>query len=123
MTEAMDRTKMIYLPVPAKPKARPIVTSNGTYMPKDYEAWKESMGWALKEAGIKGDSYPGSVRFEMICTPHGMWIELRPTSVVRPKGIRGDIDNLAGGVLDALQENELMKNDSQVTEMAIRMEE
>lgn len=114
---------MIYLPVPAKPKARPVVTKNGTYMPDDYTKWKESFMWALKEAGVGASEYAGSVRLEMICTPHGMWVELKPTAIVRPKGLRGDIDNLAGGVLDAFQDYRLILDDKQTTEMVVRMEE
>ncbi len=119
----LDKSTMMYLPIAAKPKARPSVTKNGTYMPEDYTDWQEAMGWALKEKGVKGDDYPGSVRMELICTPHGMWVEMKPTAVIRPKGIGGDIDNLAGGVLDAFQEHHIFKNDSQVTEMVVRMEE
>jgi len=38
---------------------------------------------------------------------------------VRPKHVRADLDNLAGGLMDALQDAETIKNDELIRELHI----
>ncbi|MBA2707195.1 MAG: RusA family crossover junction endodeoxyribonuclease [Gemmatimonadaceae bacterium] len=70
-------------------KARPRVTRFGTYMPKPYMQWR-------KEFEAMGrQQYPGP--------PLDMPVSITVV-VVTPSGkIRGDLDNVVGAQLDALQ--------------------
>jgi Holliday junction resolvase RusA-like endonuclease len=101
------------LPWTGKPKARPRVTKNGTFMPKDYQEWKKQVIEFLQATQYTGtitdpfmiDLLFGSETVEITIT------EL--SGFKRAKYVRADLDNLIGGVLDALQDAEIIKNDSQ----------
>ena len=70
----------------AVPKKRPRVTRNGTYMPHGYTDWKQETAYQMRKAW-------GQPPIEGTL---GVAIEL-----VARKRPRGDMDNLAGAVLDA----------------------
>lgn len=72
-----------------KPKARPRVTGRATYMPKSYQDWRAEIRRAL--IASYGSVVPVDFRFHC---------EMVFMSKKRP---RGDLDNLIGGVLDAIQ--------------------
>lgn len=71
----------------AKPKARPRVTSRGTYMPGGYQDWLNETRFLMQRelAGMPPASGKLAVRI----------------LVQAPSKPRGDLDNLAGGILDA----------------------
>ena len=69
------------------PKARPRVTSRGTYMPPGYQDWKQETRMLLVRA------YDGRAPLE-----GHLSIEVAFVSKKKP---RGDMDNLLGAVLDA----------------------
>ena len=84
------------LPIEPKAKARPRVTSNGTYMPRDYQEWRERF------VALVGDQWRGE--------PFGMFgIDLTVTT--KTGRMRPDLDNVLGAVLDALQAARVVEND------------
>lgn len=92
------------IPGPPKSKARPRVTSRGTFMPADYRAWKKHVAacamWApgVREWDPHAQAFRVSADFFM------------PTR----RGL--DVDNLLGGVLDGLN-GVMWKDDSAVCEL------
>ncbi len=72
----------------ARPKARPISGKGRMYVPREYQQWKGEIRafLAVTYAPIPTQA-PVSVAIEL----HG------------PNRPRGDLDNLAGGLLDAIQ--------------------
>lgn len=92
------------------PKARPKVTSRGTYMPKRYAEWLEE---AATYIALAKDHYDGFVGVEMRFTKEGCRVDVWEIPATR-RYLRGDIDNLAGGVLDAMVKGGLIEDDRQV---------
>jgi len=98
------------LPWPPAPKKRPRVTTNGTYMPKEYKEWK---------AAVAGDALSG---------PVGLVVEFHKEKIVlmaaeAPDITRfgqADIDNLLGGLMDAMQDSGKIQNDRQITAVQMR---
>jgi len=75
------------VPMRCATKARPRVTSKGTFMPNDYVQWKQTFGvYATKYCRLL--SFPGDVSVSIIA-------QFKQVP-------RGDADNYAGAVLDAL---------------------
>lgn len=72
----------------AKPKARPVSGKGRMFMPRAYTDWKASVRRYLAEAYAP----------KPLVTPCTIDIEIRA-----PSKPRGDLDNLAGGLLDAIQ--------------------
>lgn len=72
----------------AKPKARPYNGKGRMFMPREYTDWKASVRRYLAETYAP----------EPLLTPCTIDIEIRA-----PSKPRGDLDNLAGGLLDAIQ--------------------
>jgi Holliday junction resolvase RusA-like endonuclease len=100
--------------MPAKAKARPRVTANGTHMPKEYSQWKRDFAWLARQAMV-GKRFVGNV--DVIMTFHKDSVNITIMDSERPRFGRSDIDNLAGGVLDALQDGGLIMNDNKVVEL------
>ncbi|MEM9770009.1 MAG: RusA family crossover junction endodeoxyribonuclease [Cyanobacteria bacterium P01_D01_bin.73] len=80
------------------PKARPRVTRNGTFMPRKYREWKTQ---AITSLQLQWSNAPP------ISEPVGIEILLTGK---HPR--RGDSDNVAGAILDALQDAGVLKNDN-----------
>lgn len=113
--------QMLWLPVRGMPKKRPRVTSHGTFMPRRYVDWKEEVGAELV-GGMSGQvDYPVElfVAFESDRTG----VQLMPMpAAVRPKHLkRADIDNLVGGVMDAMQDAGVLADDRLVYQVNARV--
>ena len=85
------------------PKARPRVTSSGTFMPENYTLWKKYAIRSLSEQKLHHlIQYPiNSCKIRIIC-----------------KGIQhlnSDADNITGSIFDALVQSKVIKNDNLVT--------
>ena len=105
----------VELPAMAKPRAR--VTRRGTYMPKEYREWKEDVGWLVKTAMRQQNIDPltSRVYVRLDLSKNGFLLVLEESSLKRFGS--ADIDNLAGGVLDALQDAEVIANDRDVVKL------
>jgi len=90
--------------IPARVKPRPRTTMTGhVYMPQDYSDWKKEVASTLARALKFMPLFP-QARLEM-----RLWVW---TS-------RGDVDNLAGGVMDAMT-GMVWTDDSQVVDLFVR---
>jgi Holliday junction resolvase RusA-like endonuclease len=80
------------------PKARPRLGSNGAYSPENYRNWKD---WAIIELC---QQYRQKKRIELV--DHiGIILHGKHSR-------RGDSDNIAGSILDALVQAEILKGDN-----------
>jgi Holliday junction resolvase RusA-like endonuclease len=99
-------------------KARPRVTSNGTYMPQEYRDWKRTFAFHAGrqfEQWLQANGHPV---LSMIQGPIAVSVEWRTTT----GNMRPDVDNALGSVLDALQDALIFANDSQVREIHGRVD-
>ena len=84
----------IEIPMPPAAKARPRVTSRGTYMPRKYQEWRREFVGHCEGSGQVSGPFALAVTFET------------KSGTMRP-----DLDNAAAAVLDALQDAEVIQND------------
>lgn len=85
-----------------KPQARPRVTRNGTYTPQASRDWKEAVGRAAWLAKVQSVDGP---------------VELH---IVLGGALRGDVDNYAKGIMDALN-GIAYKDDRQVKSLSVTL--
>ena len=100
--------------MPAKPKARPRMSGKTVHMPTDYNKWKRDFAWVARQA-MKGKQFIGNV--DVIMTFHKESVNITIMDSESTRFGQSDIDNLAGGVLDALQDGGLIVNDNKVVEL------
>ena len=100
---------IVRIPYPAQPKARPRVTSRGTYMPKPYTVWKENVATVM---GLRMKPLTGRVAVSMVF--HSDYFTVSVNKTEKERFGRADIDNMIGGVLDALQDAGVIENDRDV---------
>ena len=112
----------LFIPVRAIPKERPKVHRGGAHYSKRYVEFRENVVRSLREQGVElsGIDYP--VSMEVSFKTNGFHLQLRPVSTIyggiaRPTHVRGDADNLAGGVMDALEDGGVLMNDKHVLEL------
>jgi Holliday junction resolvase RusA-like endonuclease len=99
-------------------KARPRVTSNGTYMPQEYRDWKRKFAWLASQEWDHWLRANGHHVPSIIDGPIAVSVEWRTTT----GNMRPDVDNALGSVLDALQDALIFANDSQVREIHGRVD-
>jgi Holliday junction resolvase RusA-like endonuclease len=92
----MNEAFTFFLPGPVVPKARPRVTVNGTYNPENYSAWKQD-AIAYFERQWAREPLSGVTVSILLKGKHSR---------------RGDLDNIAGAILDALVQAEILKDDN-----------
>ncbi len=117
--EHVDRSGMLFLPIRGKPKARPRVVKGNTYMPANYTAFKEKISIEMLDRGlIPSIPHAGPLSLEAIFGTDGMWFQLRPVpGHERAKHMKADVDNLLGGLMDALQDATVLEDDKQIIEV------
>jgi Holliday junction resolvase RusA-like endonuclease len=94
------------------PKARPRVTKNGTFMPKNYTEWKAS---AITDFIIQMRDHNLTYPLDKIMVK---------IALIGKHPKRGDLDNIAGAILDALVQSEFIKNDglNNVSNLAVGLQ-
>ena len=110
---------MLYLPVRGKPKARPRVVDKHAYMPDDYMAFKGKVDSEMRIRGmIPREMVTGPLSLDAVFGTDGMWFQLRPVpGHVRAVHVQADVDNLLGGLMDALQDATVYEDDKQIVEV------
>ena len=109
----------VAVPLPPMPKKRPRVTRNGTFMPPAYVKWKADVGTLIKVAANRQQAqFTGRVAVSVDFSKDHMVVEVE--SIERERFGQADIDNLAGAVMDALQESGVIVNDRDVVELEAR---
>jgi len=105
-----------YIKLRGKPKGRPQVTRNGTYMPPEYQAWREEFGWLVKSQ--KPPRFSRAVELHLGFHSDGVQVVMMELEdAARPKYVQGDIDNLIGGVMEVLEDVGVINNDKQIVKV------
>lgn len=100
----MEGYQMALAPMEPFGKARPRVTANGTYMPREYQAARRTLQAAFGEMTVRP---PWIVRVTAVRRMPASWSKRKRAEmdgrwcVTRP-----DVDNIVAGVLDALFEED-----------------
>jgi Holliday junction resolvase RusA-like endonuclease len=111
------------VPIPARPKARPRSGQGRVYMDPAYMAWKDEFAIRAKAAGAVLLDYP--VRFEVALSRTETVVTVSDLELGYNKRsglLTGDVDNYAGGVMDALN-GVAWHDDRQVWEMEAWLEQ
>jgi Holliday junction resolvase RusA-like endonuclease len=96
------------LPGNVVPKARPRITRNGSFIPKNYRCWKTLAISRMKQQ-YQGETLQQAAVAIVLTGKH-------------PR--RGDLDNLSGSILDALVQAGILRDDNMtvVSSLSIRLE-
>ena len=100
----MEGYQMALAPMEPFGKARPRVTANGTYMPREYQAARRTLQAAFGEMTVRP---PWIVRATAVRRMPASWSKRKRAEmdgrwcVTKP-----DVDNIVAGVLDALFEED-----------------
>ena len=107
----------LILPWGGKSKPRPRVTSRGTYNDSEYTQWKEAVAEWVVVAGVPVLSGPLSllVKFKKES------MEVMLSEGAPPRFGQSDIDNMSGGLMDALQLSGTFKNDIQIAQLSAQI--
>ncbi len=117
--EGVRRKGMLRLNVRGKPKPRPRADKGQVHNPPDYTAWKHEVAHELAALNIQ-NQIAVPVRLDVVFGTDYIDFQLYPmVDHVRSKHVRADLDNLAGGLMDALQDAGTIKNDELVRELHI----
>ena len=107
----------LILPWEGKPKARPRVTENGTYMPKEYVEWKEAIAEYVRLQNLPTLVGPLSLLSKF----YKDRIEVMVSEGAPPRYGQADVDNLSGGLMDALEDAGCYKNDIQIAQLSAQI--
>ncbi len=114
----------IVIPGHVVPKTRPRFNSatGRAYTDSKYRDYLE-MAATIIAIEHKGDPLEGPLYVQTRFNAEGVTVNYR-ASLFKPEwtGRRGDIDNLAGSILDALQQGGAIKNDKDVVSLAAVIE-
>lgn len=98
-------------------------TGGARFNPEKYRTWKEAAGFIAQGIRRGRPKLEGPVGIELVITPDGIIFEVWETAVSEARGtLRGDLDNYAKALIDALQ-GVLYKNDRQVETITVRFAE
>lgn len=97
---------MLVLALKPQAKARPRVTSRGTYMPSAYTAWRKDFVSACNEYDWAPVAGPFAITLRF---------------VTKSGTMRPDLDNAAGACLDALQDAGVIENDKNCRRLVAEM--
>jgi Holliday junction resolvase RusA-like endonuclease len=123
MTSA-TRDGWIRLPIIGMPKARPKFNSvtRQVYMPEDYTQWKHGVSDALVDQGIHAPYHEDPMKLKAVFGEDYIEFQLFPVEGHRrAKHVTADIDNLAGGLMDALEQGQVIKNDKLIVRLDARV--
>ena len=115
----------ITLPLKPKVASRPRVRKGHAYLEKGYAEWLDDAVVLLGLIARKQEIATAEGPLEVIIRLREKEIEVTvlPSSKYTSRGkLRGDIDNYAKAILDAMQKAELIVNDRQVERLTIQME-
>jgi Holliday junction resolvase RusA-like endonuclease len=108
----------LIIPGRVVPKARPRFNRNtgNAYTEPKYRAWLD-MAAEVVALTLRKPMMEGPMLLRCAFTPAGVEVAIMDTSPVEWKGQRGDLDNLTGSVMDALQQGAAIKNDRHIVRL------
>ena len=100
------------------PKARPRFDprSGRAYTPKAYRQWLE-MASDTVALTLRKPMMDGPLLLRTAFTPSGVEVAVMDCAPVEWKGRRGDLDNLTGSVMDALERGDAIANDRHIVRL------
>jgi len=114
---------LLRIPIRAKPTPRPRVRAGqrSAYYPKAYQSYKNELEWLIKQAWVEAGKpeTEGPYAVSIIAHKDSFLVTIQ-NSWHQRQGVRGDIDNIQKGCLDALQTVGLIDNDRNVHSLSIR---
>ena len=113
---------MIRIPFRGKPKPRPRVDRKATHNPTEYTEWKQDVVDFLARQALARAETPIDfpVQLRVSFTSDSIYFQLYELeSVKRPKHVRADLDNLVGGLMDALQEAGVVVDDRWILDLEV----
>lgn len=97
------------------------VSGSQVYNDRDYNRWRTDLGWMIRAAaGQQKFAEPVEVSIRVGRRSIAIGVDRGGS---RPKGLRGDIDNYAKAVLDALVESTVLTDDRLVTSLTVAFDE
>ena len=116
--------KNIYVKVPWAAMSKPRPRSGAgkkVYMPRNYMEWKENIADWFAASGIPSETFEGNVVVDIrLGKDH---FEVFVEEVPATRFGRQDIDNAAGGVLDALQDAGVISDDRNVVQLDVQFKQ
>lgn len=102
------------------PKARPNFDSRSgrAYHKKSYTEWLDDAGWQVKSQR-RGVVHRGPLKIKIVVSGDAAAIRIEEIDDSRPTGVQGDLDNIAGSILDALQAGGIIEDDKQTHELEV----
>ena len=103
VTEKTEKPRYVMIDLPPKGKARPRVTSNGTFMPHEYQKWRTKVKRIWGNRGLPS----GNIAVRVIA------VRAIPGSGKNSKRVSGepcdttpDADNVVAAIMDALMDDD-----------------
>ena len=120
----MVRTMISFsVPIKPRPTPRPRVRSGqkGAYYPKGYQSYKDELEWLTKQAWMEAKKTETVKPYSVHITVYKDRFDVSVRNSWRERdSVRGDLDNLQKGIVDALQTVGVIDDDRNVHEMTIR---
>ena len=110
------------VPIRPKPTPRPRAKKGqGAYYPKAYQSYKDELEWLVKQAWVKAGKPETTKPYSLFVAIYpGEFVVTLSNSTHSRHGVRGDIDNIQKGLIDAMQAVGMIDNDRNVHEVTIR---
>ena len=108
----MPKTWTGFVEMRAVPKQRPRITKGRAYMDSSYMEARKAFGMMLRS--LNPPKFDGPVSVRLAFMTDGVLIEIEEVDSKREKHVRADVDNLAGFVMETLEDRQIIKNDRDV---------
>ena len=105
----------LYIPGKVVPKARPRFDprSGRAYTPQRYAEWLD-MASQTVALTLRKPMMDGPLLLRTAFTPAGVEVAIMDCAPIEYKGRRGDLDNMTGSVMDALESGGAIVNDRDI---------
>ena len=113
--------RLFRLEGPVVPYARHVGVGKSGHNPARYAAWRDAAAYRLRSLDALANTQPlvGDASVRIVVDRDGVTIEVDESPRRRPRGVRGDIDNLAKAVLDALVDARVITDDRHVVALSV----
>jgi len=112
---------ILRIPIRPKPTPRPRAKKGqGAYYPKAYQSYKDELEWLVKQAWVEAGKPVTKEPYAVTIGVYKDRFDVILSNCWRDRdGLRGDLDNIQKGVLDALQAVGLIDDDRNVHQITI----
>jgi Holliday junction resolvase RusA-like endonuclease len=111
---------MVRIPFRGKPKPRPRVDRSATHNPTEYTEWKQDVVDFLAGLHSQQLNIDFPMQLRVVFMSDSIYFQLYELeNVKRPKYVQGDVDNLVGGLMDALQDTGVVVDDRWILDLEV----